>query len=219
MEKKVSIEVLEKWLKGWSLSRELPLPAGYSTGFKVDVGAEKQKARYVFPEPDENFLQLAEFINESWVFLKVCASFDDFKHKIPEKWEVQPQGYMMSCFHRMNFPIHIGLPDGYQMKSESYNSTFVIKIIAGNGEQAAIGRVVIVDDIAVYDRILTEKDHQRKGLATFLMKELEKIALSKEISRNFLVATEQGKFLYESLGWEVYSIYTSIVIPAVNSTF
>jgi hypothetical protein len=45
------------------------------------------------------------------------------------------------------------------------------------------------------------------------MKELEKIALSKGISKNFLVATEEGKPLYESLGWKLYCLYTSIVIP------
>lgn len=49
------------------------------------------------------------------------------------------------------------------------------------------------------------------------MKELEKIALSKGVSKNFLVATEQGKSLYESLGWELYSLYTSIVIPSEKS--
>jgi hypothetical protein len=46
------------------------------------------------------------------------------------------------------------------------------------------------------------------------MKQLEQIALSKEVSQNFLVATEEGKSLYESLGWELYSLYTSIVIPS-----
>jgi hypothetical protein len=47
---------------------------------------------------------------------------------------------------------------------------------------------------------------------TVLMKELEKIALSKEISRNFLVATKEGKLLYESLGLELSCLYTSVVI-------
>jgi len=45
-----------------------------------------------------------------------------------------------------------------------------------------------------------------------LMRELENIALAKGVSKNFLIATEEGKFLYESLGWEVYSLYTSIVM-------
>ncbi|ULT26006.1 GNAT family N-acetyltransferase [Sphingobacterium sp. E70] len=82
-----------------------------------------------------------------------------------------------------------------------------------DGELASIGRLVIVDDLAVYDRISTEENHKRKGLATFLIKELEQIALSKNVHRNFLVATEQGKLLYQSLGWKICSLYTSVVIP------
>lgn len=35
---------------------------------------------------------------------------------------------------------------------------------------------------------------------------------SKRVSNNFLVATEEGKALYRSLGWELYSFYTSVVI-------
>lgn len=216
MKNKVSKDIIEKWLKGWSLSRDLPLPFPYKSGFKVDVNDEKQKARYVFTELNDDFFQLANSIEEPWVFLKVCASFDDFKDKVSEKWKVQPQGYMMSCVSPMNFSNAI-LHDAYSLELEEYNSTFVVKIVTKDNELASIGRVVIVDDLAIYDRISTEINHKRKGLATFLMKELEKIALSKGVSNNFLVATEQGKSLYESLGWELYSLYTSIVIPCEKS--
>lgn len=216
MKNKVSKDIIEKWLKGWSLSRDLSLPFQYKSGFKIDVGDEKQKVRYVFSELNNDFFQLANSIEEPWIFLKVCASFDDFKDKIPEKWEVQPQGYMMSCVNPMNFS-NATLHDDYRLEVEEYNSTFVVKIVTENNELASIGRVVIVDDLAVYDRISTEINHKRKGLATFIMKELEKIALSKGVSNNFLVATEQGKSLYESLGWELYSLYTSVVIPSEKS--
>lgn len=55
-------------------------------------------------------------------------------------------------------------------------------------------------------------NHRRKGLGTLLMKELEKIALANNVTTNFLVATEEGKSLYISLGWEIYSFYSSAVI-------
>ncbi|ANF52356.1 GNAT family acetyltransferase [Chryseobacterium glaciei] len=218
MEKDISNDIVGKWLKAWCLSRELPSPSKYKSGFKVNVNDEKQKTRYVFAELNDDFFQLANSIEEPWIFLKVCTAFDDFKDKIPEKWKVQPQGYMMFCFHRMNIP-DIDLHENYKIEFDSYNSTFVVKIVTKNNELASIGRVVIVDDLAVYDRISTEINHKRKGLATFIMKELEKIALSKGVSNNFLVATEQGKSLYESLGWELYSLYTSVVIPTEKSKF
>lgn len=216
MEKEVSKDIIAKWLKGWSLSRGLLLPYQYKSAFKVIVENEKQKARYVFSELNEDFFQLAESICDPLVFLKVCASFNSFKDKIPKKWQLQPQGYMMSCYHQMNIP-DIDLDEDYKLEFENYNSIFVIRIITKNGEPASIGRIIIVDDLAIYDRISTENNHKRKGLATFIMKELEIIALSKGVYKNFLVATEEGKSLHESLGWNLYSIYTSVVIPGEES--
>lgn len=215
MKDKVSAEIVEKWLKGWCLSREVPFPVPYKSGFHVMVGDEKQKERFVFPELNDDFFQLAHSIDEPWVYLKVSTSPDEFINKIPERWKLQPQGYMMTCFQPMNFP-QISLAEGYHLEFSEYNTTFVVRIAAENGEQASIGRVSLIDDIAVYDRIITEKNHQRKGLATFLLKELEKIALSKGITNNLLVATEEGKLLYETLGWKMYCLHTSVVIPLEN---
>ncbi|WP_300675155.1 GNAT family N-acetyltransferase [Soonwooa sp.] len=207
----VSKDIILKWLKAWSLSRELPLPVTYKSGFKVDVGFENQKTRYVFSKPNDDFFQLSEEINEPYIFLKFCGAPSEIKDKISEKWKIQPQGYMMFCFHPMK-NIENKLNENYSLSFENYNSTFVVKILAKNGEIASQGRVVLVDDIAVYDRIITNNSYKRKGLASILMKELEKIALSKQVYQNFLVATEEGKHLYESLGWKLYSLYTSIVI-------
>ncbi|SHG06079.1 GNAT family N-acetyltransferase [Chryseobacterium sp. OV279] len=214
MADKVSHDIVEKWLKAWSLSRQLPLPVRYKSGFKVEVGEEKQKIRYIFSELNDDFIELSKQIDEHWIYLKVCASPDEVKNKVPDQWVIQPPGYMMSCFGPMKVKV-ANLCKGYRIESEKYNSTTVIKIIAENDELACVGRVVMVDDLAVYDRIITEEKHQRKGLGTFLMQELEKVAVSKGISNNFLVATEVGRSLYQSMGWELYSPYTSIVIPKI----
>lgn len=213
MEKDVSSVIVESWLKGWSLSRKVPLPVGFKSGFKVDVGDEKQKSRYVFPKLNDDFKELSEAIDEPWVFLKVCASVDEVSPNIPGNWTIEPQGYLMTCFRPMDFP-EMSLSQDYHLEFEEYHSTYVVKILAQNGELASTGRVALVDDFAVYDRIITESHHQRKGLGRFLMKELEKISLSKGISKKVLVATEEGKLLYQSLGWELYSLYTSVVIQA-----
>ena len=206
-------EIVENWLKGWCLSREVSFPVQYKSGFNVFVGDEKQKERYVFPDLNEYFFQLARSIDEPWIYLKVSTSPDRFIGDIPEKWQLQAQGYLMTCFHPMSFP-KISLAKGYHLEFSEYNTTFVVRIVAENGEQASIGRVSLIDSVAVYDRIITEKNHQRKGLASFSLKELEKIALSKGFSNYLLVATEEGKRLYDSLGWKVYCLHSSIVIPS-----
>ena len=209
----VSEELVEKWLRGWSLSRDLSLPARYRSGFRVDVGEEKQKIRYVFPELNDDFIQLAESVTEPWIYLKVCASPEQLKGLVPERWIVQPEGYMMNCRHPMIIPDH-ALPGNYSIEIQCITPEyFIVRILCNNTEQAAIGRLIIVDHVAVYDRVVTEEKHQRKGLATIVLAKLEGIALSKGVSNNFLVATQQGKLLYESLGWKLCSSYSSIVIP------
>ncbi len=214
MEPKGSHDIVEQWLKAWSLSRKLPLPIRHHSGFKVEVGEEKQKIRYVFSEINNDFIELSNQIDEPWIYLKVCASPDEVIKVVSEKWILQPPGYMMFCFGPMKNAV-TNLCQGYRIESEEYNSTTVVRITTESEEQASIGRIVLIDDLAVYDRILTEENHRKKGLASFLMQELEKIALSKGISRNFLVATELGKILYQSMGWKLYSNYTSIVIPGI----
>lgn len=213
---RVSKEVLERWLTAWSTSREKPLPEIWKSGYKVYVGDEKQKIRYVFPEVNEDFIQLAESIREPWIYLKVCESFETFSALIPKRWKIQPQGYMMYCPGRMTVRESI-LPECYSLEIiEHLTDSFIVKIHFENKKEAATGRLIVVDGLAVYDRIITDQHHQRKGLATKIIKELESIAVLRGISDNFLVATEEGKLLYESLGWKIYSLYTSVVIPKEN---
>ncbi|HEX9980779.1 MAG TPA: GNAT family N-acetyltransferase [Flavobacterium sp.] len=207
----VSNDLLRKWLHGWALSRELPPPSVYKSGLRLEVGTATQKSRYVFAEANDDFLHLAETIREPWVYLKVCAANTDIESKIPPRWQIQPQRYLMSCLQRFGGS-QVPLPDAYKLELDTYNSTSHIRILSRDGTPASSGRVVIVEDIAVYDRIETDSNHRRKGLATYVMQELEKIAVANNVYKNYLVATEEGKRLYESLGWSVCSLYASMVI-------
>ena len=207
----ITTDILEKWLRAWTLSRVLSPPIKYRSGYKVDVGYEHHKTRYVFPKVNEDFIQLAKEIKESGIFLKACASPEEIINVIPAHWTLQPQGYMMSCDSPMNIP-QVNLPEGYIIDFESYNSTVHVKVYSNKGDLAASGRIVLVEDLAVFDRIITEESHRRKGLATIVISKLEQIAMAKGVYSNLLVATESGRLLYQSLGWHICSLYTSVVI-------
>ena len=154
METIISKDNLEKWLKGWTLSRKLSPPVKYKSGYKVDVGFESQKARYVFLKFNEDFISLANEIKDNYIFLKVCAAPEEITPVIPIHWKIQPQGYMMSCSSPMNIS-EVSLPDAYTIETENYNSTVFLKIFDDGGLIAATGRIVLVDDLAIYDRIIT----------------------------------------------------------------
>lgn len=214
MEEKVPAVFIEKWLNGWSVSREVSLPVKYKSGFKVEVGWENQKTRYVFPALNEDLIHLAESIEEPWVFLKVCAACSELTEILSDRWTIQPQGYLMMSENNSDKIKDRTLADAYTMETEvSEDGVYHIKIKDKNKDLASSGRVVCIDGWAIYDRIETSQYHQRKGLGSYLFAELQKIANKKGIENNILVATEEGRLLYESLGWKVVSLYTSVVIP------
>ena len=66
--------------------------------------------------------------------------------------------------------------------------------------------------VFVYDRIRTEEPFRRRGLGRALIAALGRERRSPE-SREILVATEQGRALYLTLGWRDYAPYTTGVIP------
>lgn len=204
--------IVENWLKGWSLSRNLPASVKNGTALKVDVGLPEQAERYVFPNFNDEFTKLANTIVEPWVFLKVCAASPLIKDILPSRWIIQEPGFMMTCFKPM-LSKKINLPDGYILEVKDEMPVSSIKVLTNNGYLAASGRVAFVDDFVIYDQIETDELHRRKGLATIVLKTLESIAISRGKTNGLLVATEAGKAVYQTLGWTVYSLYTSVVIP------
>ncbi|QJB30098.1 GNAT family N-acetyltransferase [Chitinophaga oryzae] len=204
--------VVETWLKGWSLARELPLPIADHGGLRVDVGWPDQQTRYVFPALGPGLFHFANTIVQPAVFLKICAPASLVRPVLPPRWVIQAPGFMMT----RTLPAHpsrLPLPEGYTLTFDTANAGPIASIYASNGEVAASGRLAIVDDYIIYDRIATTPAHQRRGLGSAVMAALTTEAVSRDIRKGILVATPAGKALYETLGWKMYSLYTTAVIP------
>lgn len=204
--------MVETWVKGWALARETSEPVKEGEAFRIDVGWPDQKTRYVFPFITDHVKQLAETISEPCVFLKVCEDAKTVRQYLPSKWVIEQPRFMMVCDHPMQIK-HFAIPKGYTPEIFSGIPVPVVRLNTLNGEEAAIGRIAFVNDHAIYDRIVTHPDHRRKGLATIVMKLLEEIAASRNISKGILVATAEGRALYQKLGWQLYAPYTTAVIP------
>jgi len=147
MQEIISKDVVEKWLTGWSISRGLPLPSTFLSGFKVEVNNERQKIRYVFPNLNDDFFLLARTVVEPWVFLKVCAPPENLIHLLPPRWVIQPQGYMMHCYHPMSIKTLIEKKE-FKLELEESGATYFLKIKDNLGHLAACGRVIFIDDVA-----------------------------------------------------------------------
>lgn len=204
--------MVEAWAKGWAITRGVSPPVREHEGFRIDPGWPDQLRRYVFAELNEGFKTLAREISDPWIFLKVCAAPERVKEWLPERWNIESPRFMMICLkpmHRLQTP----LPAGYTLRVEKSPAVSVASVIH-NKAIVAIGRAVVVDGYVIYDRIETIPEHRRLGLATLVMVELEAIASAQGGTKGVLVATSEGKSLYEKLGWEMYSVYTTAVIRA-----
>lgn len=205
-------KILEAWTKGWALARGVAPPVFEHEGFRSDPDWPEQKRRYVFEEPNAGFKALAREITDPHIFLKVCAAPEQVEEWLPPRWVIQSPRFLMTCFKPMH-RIQRSLPAGYTLHVEKQEAVSVVSVLHDH-TTVAIGRMVVVEEYAIYDRIETIPEHRRLGLASAVVLKLEALAMEQGGSKGLLVATDEGKALYESLGWTSYSPYTTALIPA-----
>ncbi len=83
-----------------------------------------------------------------------------------------------------------------------------------DGALAARGVLGIHGTTAVYDQIVTEAQFGRRGLGSAIMAELGRCAVRRGATECLLVATSDGKALYERLGWTLRSDIVSAISPS-----
>ncbi len=206
--------IVGTWVKGWALTRQVAAPVFENGGYRIEVGLPDQKRRHVFPALAPAVREHAEKISEPFVFLKICAPPEMVRPHLPPHWRIEAPGYMMSLSGAMR-GAPVSLPDGYAFEHQELGvGVTLLNIVDRNGEVAATGRIAFPGELAVYDRIRTHENHRRKGLGRALMKQLEVLSHESGLRNAALVATPDGRALYEPLGWQLHSLYTTAVIPA-----
>lgn len=73
--------------------------------------------------------------------------------------------------------------------------------VTADGEEAARGSVARHNSYAVYDRIVTQEKYRRRGLGTFVMRALTADILEEDVETGLLMASADGRHLYQHLGW------------------
>lgn len=177
--------ILNAWLSARSIARRLPSPVPEYGGFRVDTKSDAEVARWVFPRIGSGLEELARSISEPRYFLKLCGATTE--------------------------PPARRLADGYRIKTKRVGMVMEAKIFAETGALAASGYAAETRDVFIYDRIVTEPEHRRKGLGHALMLTLH-AARQHPSSPELLVATEDGRALYSTLGWETISPYSTASI-------
>lgn len=195
--------LVEAWVKGWALAREKSPPRTIEGGWRIEVNEPDQKARCVFADAGEHLAAVATRIAEPLVVLKVLAPPEAAEPHLPNGWRITRTTWMMTG---ANARRRIDWPVTYE---ELGAVTRAALSCEGVGD-AAIGRIAVTDGWAIYNRIATHPDFRRRGLGSALMRALGAAAAEQGVTRGVLVATPEGRALYESLGWRVASLYTTI---------
>lgn len=208
----LDLDLLKRWLSGWSLARGLPLPTHHGGGLVVEVGWPRQSRRHLFVAAERELSACAAEIHTPYIYLKAAVGPEQMRRALPTPWKIESPRFLM---YRCAAMAGTGaLPAGYVAKVGVEHGAYVVRYTDATGMAAAVGRVVLNHGSAVFDRIETFEPHRRRGLATALMFALDALAEQAGVAERLLVATEAGRALYASLGWLELAPYTTAVLPA-----
>ncbi len=202
-------DLVATWVRGWALARGTSPPEAHADGFRIEVGWPEQTRRYVFSHLSDEIARLGAEIRAPWVYLKACAPPEAVRAVLPAPWSVADATFLMTQAE-LDRPTPL-LPEGYRLAVDAAETGAVATVTAEDAV-AAGGRVVTVGETAIFDSIVTEPAHQRRGLGAVVMAALGQAARDRGARRAVLVATQDGRRLYETLGWRLHALYTSAVI-------
>ncbi|RDV10178.1 GNAT family N-acetyltransferase [Arthrobacter sp. RT-1] len=94
--------------------------------------------------------------------------------------------------------------DDLKLYLSEHNHVHYAEVRSGD-TVAASGRVFVVGDTAVFDKIITEPGFQRRGLGSFIMRALAAQAFEHDVETGLLLASIDGQKLYSHLGWSTVS--------------
>jgi len=211
-EMSVDPHTLHAWLSARSLARGLPAPVPDHGGFRVDTRSETETTRWVFPCVTAGLAELGRTIAAPGHLLKLCGTAADLRAALPDSWQLHPP----ACFMSIAPSAAAGragrsLPAGYDLEVNHDGAVATVRINTRQGELAASGHAAEIRDAFIYDRIVTEPAHRRRGLGRIVMAALRDTK-QDEGSPELLVATRDGHALYTALGWHVISPYITASI-------
>ena len=200
--------LLNAWLSARSVARGIALPIPDRGGFRVDTNSDAELVRWVFPKMEAGLVKLAASITKPRCFLKLCATPDELRAALPDRWQLHAPNYFMRATME---PDARRLAAGYRIQVDRVDTVLQAQIFSEVGALAASGYAAETHGVFIYDRIVTEPEHRRRGLGHVLMKTLH-AARQRLDTPELLVATEDGRALYSTLGWETISPYSTASI-------
>jgi hypothetical protein len=205
-----SSAIVKGWLTARSIARGRPAPTDDSGGWRVETNAPDEIRRYVFAEATGGLGEIGRSVDEPRVLLKLFGSEEAMRSALPHKWQVKSAGHFMTLSGEVGATP--ALPIGYEATVMTSGDVVQATVRSSDGVTVASGFAAETSDCFVYDRIFTDAAHRRRGFARAVMIILGAVRKSPGTPQ-VLVATEQGRGLYLTMGWSVLSPWTTAFIP------
>ena len=196
------MDILGAWVRGWAVSRAVPTPVAEPDGYRVDVGLPGHRVRYLVRSPSAVATR-ARTVAAPGTWLKTCGERSAVLAGLTTDWEVGETEYLMTYDGDLP-PAEVPAP--YEVTLTGEGPLWEAAVTA-SGAPAARGWVAVDSGVAVFDRIVTEPEHRRRGLGRVVM---HRLGVAAGAESSVLLASEAGRGLYGALGWRV----VSEVVPA-----
>lgn len=199
----------EVWAHGWALARDVGAPTRSGQAHRLEVGLPQHRVRYVVASA-RALARHAPSWNGPGTVVKVFGPRPEAVAALGSGWRVGRGEVLMTApLTARRDPA----PEPYRLQIQSQGGTHRALALTWQGEPAAEAWAALHGSHAVFDRVCTAPAHRRRGLGRALMGALGRISASQGAERGVLVATQAGRALYRSLGWQEHCEVTPALRP------
>lgn len=200
------LELFRTWLSGWSACRGYEVKDDGHSASVLLTDQQNQTEHLLFDPTIELFLEVArETKQDPRRVLSVVSDrtqeLIDAAAPLGMRVTDRQQSLMSVDMHGQDVEDPRPPGDEFTLERSSEGACRRV-IVRAHGQEAARGSVSVVGDHAVYDRIVTEEAFRRRGLGSYVMRALTAGVLEDDVSTGLLMASADGRALYEFLGWQ-----------------
>ncbi|WP_331728232.1 GNAT family N-acetyltransferase [Streptomyces sp. NBC_00158] len=199
------------WVHGWTVSRGAADPVPTPWGFTIDVGLPGHVVRHVLPTADEAAVRkITENPAAPGTWVKAPAPPEEFESWLGPGWSLAGgPGFLMTAPpHAARAGAGPAIAAGYRLDTWTRGGVARALVRTAEGAFAARGQAGIAGPAFAVDQVETDPAHQRRGLGRVVMHAL---AAGQGAREGVLVATPEGRALYERMGWQLLAPLTGAV--------
>ncbi len=207
-------ELFDIWLRGYCSARGLGNPELVPGGFWLEVAKPQQAGRYFVNRYDPGILsRIICETDEPAVYIEFPGTKEQASQLVPQGWHIREDAYLMSVALVTQRERKLCNPAGFKFAVSTSDIATKIEVRTVEGLLAGRGCFASLGDWAVFDQILIEPEFRRQGLGFSLVDRLINEAAATGSVDAVLVATEEGRALYNRVGWTEVSTIVSIISP------